>query len=316
MSSNNNICLIGGSGFIGTELASQLAGAGKNIRVLSRDLRKMKSLRVVPTVEVQQVDPHDEASLTHALADQDVVINLVGILNQSIGKGGTFAEAHTGLAKNIASASKKAGVKQIIQISSLHADAENGPSEYLRTKGEACNILKDSGIPVTIFCPSVVFGNGDGLFTRFANLLQAMPFMPLACADARFSPVYVGDVARQITLAVDDADFIGKSVNLCGPEVFTLREIVQYTADVLEIKRPIIGLPDGIAKIQAWIMELIPGKPFSRDNFDSMQVDSVCDDSDSHQPTSVQKIVPTYLGKMNRQSRLQHYRELARRDEG
>ena len=315
MNSNNNICLIGGSGFIGTELAAQLANAGKNIRVLSRDLRKMKSLRVVPTVDVQQVDPHDEESLTQALAGQDVVINLVGILNQSIGKGGTFDEAHSGLAKNIANASKKAGVKQIIQISSLHADAENGPSEYLRTKGEACKILKDSGVPLTIFCPSVVFGNGDGLFTRFANLLQAMPFMPLACADARFAPVYVGDVARQITLAIDETDFVGKSINLCGPEVFTLREIVQYTADVLEIKRPIIGLPDGIAKIQAWVMEWIPGKPFSRDNFNSMQVDSVCDDSDSHQPTSVQKIVPTYLGKMNRQSRLQHYRELARRDE-
>jgi len=161
----------------------------------------------------------------------------------------------------------------------------------------------------------VVFGNGDGLFTRFANLLHAMPFMPLACADARFAPVYVGDVAKQITLAIDDPEFIGQSVNLCGPEVFTLREIVQYTADVLEIKRPIIGLPDGIAKIQAWVMEWVPGKPFSRDNFNSMQVDSVCEDSDSRQPTSVHKIVPTYLGKMNRQSRLQHYRELARRDE-
>ena len=195
MSSHSNICLIGGSGFIGTELAAQLSSAGKNIRVLSRDIRKMKSLRVVPTVDVQQVDPHDEESLTQALIGQDVVINLVGILNQSIGKGGTFAEAHVGLAKNIAAAAKKTQVKQIIQISSLHADAENGPSEYLKTKGEACNILKDSGVPLTVFCLSVVFGNGDGLFTRFANLLHAMPFMPLACPDARFAPVYVGDVA-------------------------------------------------------------------------------------------------------------------------
>jgi NADH dehydrogenase len=315
MSSNNNICLIGGSGFIGTELAAQLSSAGKRIRVLSRDLRKMKSLRVMPTVEVLQVDPHDEASLTEALRDQDVVVNLVGILNQSVGKGATFAEAHTELATKIANAARSAKVNQIIQISSLHADAENGPSEYLRTKGEACNILKDSGVPLTIFCPSVVFGNGDGLFTRFANLLHAMPFMPLACADAKFAPVYVGDVAKQIRQAIDDPSYIGQSINLCGPEVFTLREIVQYTADVLEIKRPIIGLPDGIAKIQAWVMEWVPGKPFSRDNFNSMQVDSICPDSDSHQPTSVHKIVPTYLGKMNRQSRLQHYRELARRDE-
>lgn len=314
MASSQNVCLIGGSGFVGTELAAQLAGKNRSIRVLSRDLRKMKSLRVVPTVEVLQVDPHDVDALTDALRDQDVVINLVGILNTSVGVGGTFDEAHIGLASNIVEAARKSGVKRIVQLSSLHADASNGPSEYLRSKGKAAVLLQESGLPLTIFCPSVIFGNGDGLFTRFANLLRAMPFMPLACPDARFAPVYVGDVAQQIVSAIDDPSTIGKSFNLCGPDEFTLREIVEYTAEVLEIKRTIIGLPDGVAKIQAFVMELIPGKPFSRDNYDSLQVDSICGDPGSTQPTPVRKIVPTYLGKMNRQSRLQHYRELARRD--
>ncbi len=314
MSTPQNICLIGGSGFVGTELATHLARQGKNIRVLSRDLRKMKSLRVVPTVDVMQVDPHDRAALTEALRGQDVVINLVGILNTSIGKGGTFEEAHVGLAENIIAAARQTGITRVVQMSSLHADAEKGPSEYLRSKGKAANLLQESGLPLTIFCPSVIFGNGDGLFTRFANLLRAMPFMPLACADARFAPVYVGDVAREITQAIDDPSSIGASINLCGPETFTLREIVEYTAEVLEINRKIIALPNGIAKIQAMVMELIPGKPFSRDNFNSLQVDSVCEECDTPQPTPVRKIVPTYLGKMNRQSRLQHYREMARRD--
>jgi len=138
--------------------------------------------------------------------------------------------------------------------------------------------------------------------------------MPLACAEARFAPVYVGDVGKSIADAINDPATIGQSYNLCGPEVFTLQEIVQYTADVLEIKRKIIPLPNAIAKVQAFMMELVPGKPFSRDNYNSLQIDSVCDDSDSQQPTSIGKIVPTYLGKMNRQSRLQHYREAARRD--
>lgn len=318
MSNTQNICLIGGSGFLGTELADQLSrrngdAKAKKITVLTRDVRKMRSLRVVPTLNVEQVDPYDAEALTAAFKNQDIVINLVGILNTSIGHGGTFEQAHVKLAENIITAAAKQNTR-IIQVSSLHADSENGPSDYLRTKGRAADLLKQSGLPVTIFCPSVMFGNSDGLYTRFANLLQAMPFMPLACADARFAPVYVGDVANAIVNAIDDPSTIGQSYNMCGPEVFTLQEIVQYTTEVLGIKRKIIPLPNGIAKIQAFMMELIPGKPFSRDNFNSMKIDSVCEDSDSQQPTSVSKIVPTYLGKMNRQSRLQHYRELARRD--
>ncbi len=315
MSSTKNICLIGGSGFVGTELAGQLARQGKNIRVLSRDVRKMKSLRVVPTIDVVEVDPYNVEALTAALRDQDVVINLVGILNTSVGRGGTFEDAHVGLAQNLVTACETANVSRFIQISSLKADAEDAPSEYLRSKGKATAILQASNLDLTVFCPSVIFGNGDGLFTRFANLLHAMPFMPLACADSRFAPVYVGDVAAEITKAIDDPDTTGKSYNLCGPDVFTLREIVEYTAEVLEIKRNIVGLPDAVAKIQAFFMELVPGKPFSRDNYNSLQVDSICEDCDSKMPTHVRKIVPTYLGKMNRQSRLQHYRELAGRDE-
>ncbi len=314
MSSSQNICLIGGSGFLGTELAGQLINRGHSVRVLSRDLRKMKSLRVVPSIEVLQVDPYEANSLADAIAGQDVVINLVGILNTSVGKGGSFEEAHVNLASNIRDACGTAGVKRVIQISSLKADAENGPSEYLRSKGQAVDILKDGDLDLTIFCPSVIFGNGDGLFTRFANLLQAMPAMPLACPDSRFAPVFVGDVASRIVAAIDDPETIGQSFNLCGPDIMTLREIVEYTAEVLDISRPIIGLPASIAKAQAFVMELVPGKPFSRDNYESLQVDSICEACDGTEPTGIKKIVPTYLGKMNRQSRLQHYRELARRD--
>ena len=314
MSSLQKICLVGGSGFLGTELASQLISKGKSVRVLSRDLRKTKSLRVVPSIDVKQVDPYDTASLTKAIEGYDVVVNLVGILNTSVGRGGTFEDAHVNLASNLVDACDAAGVTRVIQISSLKADTENGPSEYLRSKGRAVDILNNSKLDLTVFCPSVIFGNGDGLFTRFANLLHAMPFMPLACADAKFAPVYVGDVAGSVVNAIDNPETVGQSYNLCGPDIMSLQEIVEYTAEVLEVKRTIISLPDGIARLQAFMMELVPGKPFSRDNYQSLQIDSVCESCDSLMPTSVKKIVPTYLGKMNRQSRLQHYRELARRD--
>ena len=311
---SQNICLIGGSGFLGTELAGQLINQGYRVRVLSRDLRKMKALRVVPSIDVVQVDPYDVASLSGALDGQDVVINLVGILNTSVGKGGTFEEAHINLASNVRDACEASGIRRVIQVSSLKADSENAPSEYLRSKGKAVEVLRESDLDLTVFCPSVIFGNGDGLFTRFANLLQAMPFMPLACPDSRFAPVYVGDVAGRIVAAINDPETIGQSYNLCGPDIMTLREIVEYTAEVLDISRPIIDLPNSLARAQAFVMELVPGKPFSRDNYQSLQVDSICDSTDSTMPTSIRKIVPTYLGKMNRQSRLQHYRELARRD--
>lgn len=314
MSSSQKICLLGGSGFVGTELAGQLAEQGSAIKVLSRDLRRLKELRVVPTVSIAQVDPYDQSQLAEALADQDIVVNLVGILNESVGKGGTFEEAHAGLADSIIGAAKVAGVSRIIQIGALHANADDSPSEYLTSKGRAANQLLESGLDVTVVCPSVIFGAGDSFFNRFANLLRAMPIMPLACADSRFAPVYVGDVAKAIIAAIDDPQSIGKTINLCGPEVFTLREIVQYTADTLNIKRTIVDLPDGLAKFQALVMEMVPGRPFSRDNFNSLQVDSVCEECDTPQPTPIGKVVPTYLGHMNRQSRLQQYRQLARRE--
>jgi len=311
MSSLQNICLLGGSGFVGTELAAHLAERGKTIRVLSRDLRKLKSLRVVPTIELRQVDPYDAHALHEAVKDQDVVINLIAILNSGV--DGTFEKTHIGIAENIISAVRDTQVQRILQVSSLHADTE-GPSDYLKSKGRAGELLMQSGLPVTLFCPSVIFGNGDGLYTRFASLLRALPFMPLACPDSRMAPVFVGDVARVMADAIDNPETIGQSFNLCGPDEFTLREIVEYTADVIDVKRPIIGLPDFLARLQATIMEWVPGKPFTRDNYKSLQIDSVCNACDTPQPTPVSKVVPTYLGKMNRQSRLQHYRRMARRD--
>jgi len=315
MPSTENVCLLGGSGFVGTELATQLIKRGMTVRVLSRDVRRMKALRVVPGLEIRQVDPYDSTALNAALEGQDAVINLVGILNESVGRGGTFRQAHVDLTQNLITAAKANDINRVVQIGALHADADNGPSEYLRSKGTAANLLLASGLDATLVCPSVIFGNGDGLFNRFANLLHAVPVMPLACAETRFAPVYVGDVAEVICNALDDPETIGKKLNLCGPDIFTLREIVQYTADTLAIKRTIISLPDALAKLQGAVMEWVPGKPFSRDNFNSMQVDSVCEECDTPQPTPVHKIVPTYLGHNNRQSRLQRYRQLARRGE-
>jgi len=315
MSRINNITLLGGTGFVGTQLTVDLAKHCDQVTVLTRHKQRCRDLQVLTNVDIQECDVHNEDALAEALKDANVVINLVGILNQSHGSDdNTFEAAHAELTRKVVEAVSRSSVSNYLHMSSLGADANDGSSEYLRSKGRAVDILQEGELDLTVFCPSVIFGNGDGLFTRFANLLQAMPVMPLACPDSRFAPVYVGDVATQIVQSINDPETFGQSYNLCGPDIMTLREIVEYTAEVLDVNRPIIGLPNGLAKAQAFVMEMVPGKPFSRDNYQSLQIDSICESCDTPAPTSIKKIVPTYLGKMNRQSRLQHYRELARRD--
>jgi NADH dehydrogenase len=201
-------------------------------------------------------------------------------------------------------------------MSALNADASQGPSFYLRTKGEGENALhtfSSSRLGVTSFRPSVIFGPGDSFLNRFAMLLKIMPFFfPLASANARFAPVYVGDVADRFVAALDDKSTYGKHYDLCGPEQYSLKELVEYTATTLGLKKHVIGLPDFISKMQAYTLEWFPGKPFSVDNYNSLKLDSVCQQG-AHEPTSMDMIVPTYLGSNNRQTEYDALRKIARR---
>ncbi len=244
----DSVCVLGGGGFVGWHLVTRLNNMGKHVRVITRRRERHKQLLVLPFVEVVEGDVHDPATLERLLADRDAVVNLVGILNERGHRGEGFRHVHVDLSKKVLDACKKSGVKRLLHMSALGADQGSAPSHYLRTKGEAENHVHTFGQPevaVTSFRPSVIFGRDDGLFNRFAALLKIAPVLPLACPNARFAPVYVGDVAERMGDALEDRSTFGKRYNLCGPEVWTLREIVGYIQRLKGWHRLVVPLPAG-----------------------------------------------------------------------
>ena len=313
---HKSICILGGTGFVGRQIAGRLAAEGKRVRILTRNRNNHRDLLVLPGIDLIEADVFDTGQLRTHIKDMDAVINLVGILNEKQHNGDGFRKVHVELPKNILGLCLDLGIPRILHMSALNADANLGTSFYLRTKGEGENALhtfSTERLAVTSFRPSVIFGPGDSFINRFARLLKAMPyFFPLACPQARFAPVYVGDVAERFVSALDDKSTFGKRYNLCGPEQYTLKELVEYTARTLELKRCVIGLPDFISKMQAHVLEWFPGKPFSIDNYKSLKLDSVCT-QDAHEPTSLDMVVPSFLGIANRQTAYDALRRIARR---
>lgn len=314
-----SLCVLGGAGFVGTWLVNRLAEAGHRIRIPTRHAHRHQLLLTLPAVDLIEADVHDPDTLAELFAGCSTVINLVGILNEHGRNGSGFRRAHVELAQKVVAACQSQGVARLLHMSALNADAEGAPSHYLRTKGEAEDLVHSaSGIQVTSFRPSVIFGPGDTLFNRFATFLRLAPVaFPLACPEARFAPVYVDDVARAFVRALDEQATYGQRYNLCGPQVFTLRELVDYTAATIGVKRYVVGLGAGLSRLQAALLELVPGKPFSRDNYQSLQVESVCSGPFPPifgiDPVPIDVVVPGYLGHHDQRGRYQGYRQLARR---
>jgi uncharacterized protein YbjT (DUF2867 family) len=279
-----SVCVLGGTGFIGREIVARLASDGHTVKVLTRDRTAHRDLRVLPAVRVVRANVHDLVALQREFAGCDVVINLVGILNERRPGNGSreFRRVHTELPMKVVQACKAGGVRRYLHMSGLKADAQRGPSHYLRSKGEAEDYIRRecaAGQPsVVIFQPSVVFGPHDEFINKFASILKIVPgFLPLACAEAKFAPVYVGDVAEAFVRCLEDRNVAGRTYQLCGPEVVSLGEIVRMTARTLGLRRWVIPLPRWVARLQAAVMDYVPGKPFSTDNFLSATIDSVCD---------------------------------------
>ena len=319
MAKSKKICVLGGSGFVGQQIVEQLARRGHQIKVLSRHRERNRDLLVLPTVQIITADIHNGQVLKEQFSGQDVVINLVGILNNA-GKN-NFDRVHTDLASKIGDACQLKQVPRLLHMSALKANANNAPSKYLRSKGQAENIVHTiRDVKVTSFQPSVIFGPHDSFFNRFAKLLamppRFMPF-PLACAHARFAPVYVLDVARAFVDSIDNKDTFGKRLSLCGPNEYTLLELVKYVNEICHTRRKIIPLGNATSKLMASFLGLVPGKPMTVDNYMSTLVDSTCDgDVPNIVPanaSSVETIVPQYLGGKSVKGRYNQYRRVARR---
>ena len=315
------IAILGGSGFVGRHLVAALTREGCSTRVFTRRRSRSRSLLVMPTCEIVETDVHVASNLEAHLAGCDVVVNLAGILNEHSGAGSRFRDVHAELPGKLARACRRHGIGRMLHMSALGAGAD-APSEYLRTKfhGEqAAHAAEAGGIAVTSFRPSVIFGPGDSFFNRFAGLLALSPLVfPLACPEARFAPVYVGDVVQAFLAALGDETTAGQRYELCGPHTYTLRELVAYTAEVTGRRRLVVGLGDRLSRLQARVLERIPGKPFSTDNYLSTKVESVCGANGLERlgiaPRSVESIVPGYLGRSERNAWLGRLRASAHRD--
>lgn len=313
----NRVCILGGTGFVGHHLTARLTAAGLQCRIPSRHPQRHRDLQVLPGVELVPGNLGDPANLRQLFEGCQAVINLVGILNEPRGsQGAGFRRVYVELVEQVAEAGRAAGVGRLLHMSALHANASQGPSLYLRYRGEGENlahIRAQGAMQVTSFRPSVIFGPGDSFFNRFAGLLGLAPggLLPLACPEARFQPVFVGDVVEAFARALNDPATWDQRYDLCGPRIFSLRGILEYTARLLGKRVRVVGLNDRLSRLQARVMDYMPGRPFTYDNYLSMRVDSVCQGNGlgrlGIEPRDVDEIVPLYLGggtPPNRYSRL------------
>ncbi|MCA1978361.1 MAG: complex I NDUFA9 subunit family protein [Thiobacillus sp.] len=340
------ICILGGSGFVGTHLVSLLAARGLQVRVLSHRREAAKELILLPTVEVIEADVHDTHELVRQFRGMDAVINLVGILHEkNVGRvdlpsarRGDFQQVHIELARKVVHACGEAGVHRLLHMSALGADP-NSRSAYQRSKGIGEALVREAGmrhqdnerwyldgpkfihgygLNVTIFRPSVIFGRGDSFLSMFARLLKLFPVVPLASAGARFAPVHVEDVARAFADSLDAPATYGQTYDLCGPKVYTLQELVEFVGATIGKKRSIVPLGTWASYLQAWAMEFKPGaKLMTRDNYYAMCTDNVCPGPwpavFGFQPAALEAVAPEYLSDGTPRARYEDYRERARR---
>ncbi len=292
------ICMLGGTGFVGRHVATRLANQGYSLKVLTRHPQRHREIEVLPGAELIGADIHDPKALAEQFAGCDAVINLVGVLHEYGNQ--SFRAVHAELPAKVVDACRATGVKRLLHMSALHADAAKGPSQYLFTKGEGENtVMQATDLAVTCFKPSIIFAPDDDFYNQFAGLLKFSLALPLACPNSRFAPVYVEDVAQAFATALDNDATIGQRYELCGPRIYTFKEIVEDIARMMGKKRLVIGLPDAMARLQAKIFGLLPVKIFSMDNYLSLQVDSVCAcnglEALGITPHSVEGIMPAHF---------------------
>ena len=316
----NNILILGGTGFVGRSVCDKLVersgGAGGQIVVPSRRPARAKHLQLLPTMRVVPADVHSATDLHRLVQGADAVINLVAVLH---GSAAEFNRVHVELPRKLADACQAAGVRRLVHVSALGV-GEAAPSRYLRSKAAGEAALKAANLDLTILRPSVIFGEHDSFTNLFATLQAVAPFVPLAGAQARFQPVWVQDVAAAIVCCLDQPSSIGKTIECAGPEVFTLKQIVEQVGRWSGHERWVFGLPGAAAQAQAFLMELMPGTPLmSRDNIDSMRVPNVASGllpglaSLGIAASPMDSVLPDYLAAGRGLARLDGWRAKARR---
>jgi uncharacterized protein YbjT (DUF2867 family) len=301
MATRSVATVFGGSGFIGRYIVKRLTHKGFVVRVAVRDTERTLFLK--PMGAVGQVVPlyaslTNEATVHRAVEGANLVVNAVGILAEQ--RSGDFQRIHAEGAGLVARLSSDGGVARLVHVSAIGADPD-AVSRYAASKGVGERLVREAFPGATILRPSLVFGPEDHLFNRFAGMARMLPFVPVICGDTRFQPVFVGDVADSAMAAMALPDAAGATYELGGPRIWQFRELLAYVLAETGRHRRLVEVPLALARVQARFMELLPGKPLTRDQLLMLQQDSVVA---PHAPglkelgvvpTPVELVVPSYL---------------------
>ena len=312
----NHVCVIGGSGFVGRHIVHLLQSSGYSVRVPSRRYETAKELIVLPNVDVVEADVHEPAALAGVLRGMDAVINLTGILHEGSARRDNFQQAHVALPRMIVQACLKQGIQRLVHMSALNVDARS-KSAYLRSKAQGEALARTEALAVTVFRPSVIFGPEDRFLNQFAALLRRLPVLALACGDSKLQPIYVEDVARAFVSSLENPATFDQAYNLCGPDVYTLQQLVQIVSDLQQRRRWIFTLGEKASYYQAWLLEKLPGKLMTRDDYYALLGHSVCSGPFpavlGFQPTALAAVAAQYLGANAAFSSYDFWRGHARR---
>ncbi|MES2500554.1 MAG: complex I NDUFA9 subunit family protein [Pseudomonadota bacterium] len=311
-----SVCVLGGAGFVGSSIVAKLDAAGYQVKVLTRRRESGKHLILLPNVQVVECDVMNNQALKEALMDVDAVINLIGILHEN--RLNTFEANHHQLPRRVAQLCENVGIKRFIHMSALQASSHS-PSQYLisKAKGEIALSDFDKKLDITIFRPSVIFGRNDSFLNLFASLVKYLPIIVLAKPNAKFQPIWVEDVASCFVNALENTATYDKTYELGGPNIYTMRELLQKVMSIVGKQRPIIGLNDGLSMAQAFMMELLPIKLMTRDNVKSMLVDNVTREPIAPElnviPTTIDAVLPEYLSNATPRGAYDGFRSAAGR---
>ena len=300
------LTIFGGSGFIASEIVYKLSKSFKEIRLLTRNTQACNHLKVIKNIQIHLYEPSNVSSYSMHVNESDIVINTVGILNES--RKQSFDDIHFDFVRKIINKSKESSVKKFIQLSALNAD-ESGLSKYLQSKGKAdkyISSMSSTSFKTVILRPSIVFGEKDSFFNRFKSLLKLLPVFPLACPNSMFSPIYVKDLTGFIKEASLTDKYDNTIQNITGPKDYKFIELINFILSTMKIKRLIIPLNYSLSKLQAFAFTYLPGNIFTLDNFKSLQVDNISTGG-LKGTSSIEDFVPPYLE--NKATKLDTYRK-------
>ncbi len=313
------VTVFGGSGFVGRHLVRALAKRGWRVRVAVRrpDLAgHLQPLGIVGQIQPIQANLRYPASIARAIAGADAVVNLVGILAE--GGRQTFGAVQAQGAKAVAEAAAKAGISNLVQMSAIGADA-GSVSDYAASKAYGEQAALDAVPSAVVLRASIIFGPEDQFFNRFAGMARFLPFLPLiGGGNTQFQPVYVGDVAEAIVAALEGKARAGTTYELGGPQTASFKALLEYILEQTGRSRPLVPLPFGLARLQASVLQLLPGKLLTVDQVNLLETDNIVSEAATREgrdlaglgitATAYQSVVPSYLYRFRKHGQFDRIR--------